>query len=281
MKTEPIVIIGHIGKTGSRVQHRLQQQGYTTRGVSRSTTPAFDWQQPDNWQRALKGAKAAYVTFYPDLAVPQAQSAIQRLVNEAKAAGLEHLVLLSGRGEEGAQKAEQVLINSGLDWNVVRCSWFAQNFSESFMLEGILAGNLALPADTVLEPFVDADDIANVAVAALTRHDLRNQLFELSGPRALSFAECVQMISDASGRPIQYTTVDLADFLQELEARGIPQEFRWLMKELFGKVLDGRNTPTTTGVQKALGRPATSFEDYIEKTQAGGIWNPDSGRACT
>jgi len=279
MKTEPIVIIGPNGKTGSRVQQRLRQQGYATLGVSRSSTPAFDWEQPDNWQHALKGAKSAYVTFYPDLAVPGAQEAIRRLIREATAAGVEHLVLLSGRGEEGARKAEQALINSGLDWNLVRCSWFAQNFSESFMLEGILAGNLALPADTVLEPFVDADDIADVAVAALTRPDLRNQLFELSGPRALSFAECVQMISDASGRPIRYTTIDLNDFLQELEVQGIPQQFRWLMKELFGKVLDGRNTPTTTGVQQALGRPATSFEDYVDKTRASGIWNPQPDRA--
>lgn len=279
MKTEPIVIIGHNGKTGLRVQQRLQQQGYATRGVSRSTIPKFDWEQPDSWQHTLEGASAAYVTYYPDLAVPRAQNAIRKLTRVAKAAGVEHLVILSGRGEVGAQKAEQVLINSGLDWNVVRCSWFAQNFSESFMLEGILAGNLALPADTVLEPFVDADDIADVAVAALTRPDLRNQLFELSGPRALSFAECVQMISDARGRSIQYTTVGLAEFLQELKVRGIPEEFRWLMKELFGNVLDGRNTPTTQGIQQVLGRSATSFEEYIEKTLASGVWNPESSRA--
>ncbi len=279
MKTEPIVIIGPKGKTGSRVQYRQQQQGYATRGVSRSSTPAFDWEQPDYWQHVLNGARAAYVTFYPDLAVTRAQHAIRGLVDEAKAAGVEHLVLLSGRGEEGARKAEQVLINSGLDWNVVRCSWFAQNFSESFMLEGLLQGNLALPADAVLEPFVDADDIADVAVAALTRHDLRNQLFELTGPRVLSFAECVQMISDASGRPIQYTPVELDDFLHEMETQGIPEEFRWLMNELFGKVLDGRNTPTASGVQQALGRPATRFEDYVEKTLASGIWNPEPSRA--
>ena len=133
----------------------------------------------------------------------------------------------------------------------------------------------ALPADTVLEPFIDADDIADFAVAALTRPGLRNQLFELSDPRALSFAECMQMISDASGRPIQYTTVGLAEFSRDLEARGIPPEFLWLMKELFGNVLDGRNTPTTQGVQQALGRPATRFEDYVEKTRVSGIWNPE------
>ncbi len=278
MKTESIVIIGQNGKTGSRVSTRLRQQGYRTRGVSRSTTQAFDWDQPNGWRHALKGARAAYVTFYPDLAVPRAQAAINNLTHAAKAAGVEHLVLLSGRGEAGARKAEQVLIDSGLDWNIVRCSWFAQNFSESFMLEGILAGNLALPADTVLEPFIDADDIADVAVAALTRPGLRNRLFELSGPRALSFAECVRQISEASGRPIQYTTVGLADFLRELDARHVPSELCWLMKELFGNVLDGRNTPTTDGVQQALGRPATPFEDYVEKARSSGKWNPEPGR---
>lgn len=279
MKTEPFVVVGQNGKTGSRVLKRLQRQGFTTRGVSRSTTPVFDWAQPDSWHEALKGSKAAYVTYYPDLAVPGARDAIKSLTRAAKTAGVEHLVLLSGRGEVGARKAEQVLIDSGLDWNVVRCSWFAQNFSESFMLEGLMGGNLALPADTVLEPFVDADDIADVAVAALTRPGLRNRLFELSGPRALSFAECVRMIAEASGRRIQYTTVGLDDFLRKLKARGIPPEFRWLMKELFGKVLDGRNTPTTDGVQQALGRPATRFENYVEKTQASGVWNPEPSQA--
>ena len=124
----------------------------------------------------------------------------------AAEAGLEHIVLLSGRGEEGAERAEEILKASGLSWNIVRASWFCQNFSESFMLEGILEGELVLPAGDTVEPFIDADDIADVAVAALTEPRHRNKLFEVTGPRALTFAQCIQEMSEALGRPLKYTT---------------------------------------------------------------------------
>ena len=163
MTNSPILIIGKNGKTGSRVNARLQALGYATRPVSRSTTPSFDWEKPATWRRAIAGAAAAYVTYQPDLAMPGAEPAIRAFVRMAREVGLQHIVLLSGRGEAGAQRAEEVLKSSGVAWNIVRASWFSQNFSESFMLEGILAGELVLPAGDTLEPFIDADDIADVA----------------------------------------------------------------------------------------------------------------------
>lgn len=281
MNNQPIVIIGHQGKTGSRVQQRLSKLGLVTRGVSRSTTPSFDWERPETWPNALQGTCAMYVTYQPDLAVPGALDAINKLTQVAKTEGIKHMVLLSGRGETGAQKAEQVLINSGLSWNVVRASWFMQNFSESFLLESIQAGHLSLPADKVLEPFVDADDIADVAVAALTRPELHNRVFEVTGPRAMTFGECVAEISKACGRPIEYAPVSLDDFLQALESEGVPEGYRWLMNELFGKVLDGRNTATTDGVLQALNRQPVSFSDYVAKTLPTGVWDLHAHKATT
>lgn len=168
MKNSPILIIGKNGKTGARVNQRLQDLGYTTRAVSRSTNPSFDWENRASWAPVIKGTRSAYVTYQPDLAVPDAEADIKELVKAARENGLEHIVLLSGRGEKGAQLAEKVLQESGISWNIVRCSWFCQNFSESFMLEGILDGELVLPAADTVEPFVDADDIADVAVSLLT-----------------------------------------------------------------------------------------------------------------
>lgn len=276
MKNSPILIIGKNGKTGARVNQRLQSMGYLTRGVSRSTSPAFDWQDQATWQSALEGVVSAYVTFQPDLAIPTAEQTIRDFVQLAKKTGLQHMVLLSGRGEEGAQKAERVLQTSGLSWNIVRTSWFAQNFSESFMAEGILNGELVLPAGDILEPFVDTDDIADVAVAALTKPDLRNKLFEVTGPRAMTFAQCVSEISQAVGYPVTYTSIPVETFIQVLHDQGEPQEMQWLMRELFTVVFDGRNCQVMHGVEEALGRPATDFGEYVQKALATGIWQRSS-----
>jgi len=272
MQDSPILIIGKTAKTGLRVDQRLRAQGYTTRAVSRSTSPAFDWEDPTTWRAALEGTESAYVTFYPDLAIPSAEQSIRRFVALAKDVGVRHLVLLSGRGEQGAERAEAVLTNSGLDWNVVRASWFMQNFSEGFMIEGILNGELMLPAGDISEPFIDVDDIADVAVATLIRPELRNRLFEVSGPRALTFAQCASEISEAVGYPVEFIPITVDEFIQAMRDRSLPEETLWLMRELFTVVLDGRNSNPARGVEEALGRPATDFSEYLPKVMATGAW---------
>lgn len=269
----PILIIGKNGKTGARVDQRLQTPGYQTRAVSRSTTPSFDWEDSTTWASALKGARSAYVTYQPDLAVPNAEGAIKSFIRLARENGLEHVTLLSGRGEDGAQRAEKILQESGISWNIVRCSWFSQNFSESFMLEGILAGELALPATDILEPFIDVDDIADVAVATLTESGHRNKLYELTGPHALTFAQCVEAISQALGRTVKYTSIPVDAYINALNVQGAPADLQWLLHELFTVVFDGRNSNVMPGVEDALGRPATNFKTYVQKTIESGVWD--------
>jgi len=273
MKNLPVLIIGKNGKTGSRVNQRLQDLGYATRAVSRSTTPSFDWENPSTWASVIKGVSSAYVTYQPDLAVPNAEAAIKEFVQVARENGLKHIVLLSGRGEEGAQRAEKILQDSGISWNIVRCSWFCQNFSESFMLEGILAGELVLPAADTIEPFVDADDIADVVVAALTKPGHRNRLYELTGPRALNFSQCINEISRALGRPVKYTTVPVDDYINALREQGAPEDLQWLLRELFTVVFDGRNSSVMPGVEEALDRSPADFKTYVQKTMESGAWD--------
>ena len=273
MKNSPILIIGKNGKTGARVNQRLQALGYATRAVSRSTTPSFDWQNAATWAAAIKGTRSAYVTYQPDLAVPGAEATINEFVEVAAENGLQHIVLLSGRGEQGAQRAEKLLQASGISWNIIRCSWFSQNFSENFMLEGILAGELVLPEADMIEPFVDADDIADVVVATLTEAGHRNRLFELTGPRALTFAQCIDEISKALGRPVKYTPVPVEDYIDGLREQGVPEDYQWLLHELFTVVFDGRNSNVMSGVEEVLNRPATDFKAYVQKAIESGVWN--------
>jgi uncharacterized protein YbjT (DUF2867 family) len=269
---KPILVIGGTGKTGRRVAERLAARGLPVRIGSRSATPGFDWEDRASWAPALRGAAAAYITYFPDLAVPGAVVAVRDLVAVALAEGVRRLVLLSGRGEEEAQLCEQALQRSGADWTIVRASWFNQNFSESYLLDGVLAGEIALPAGAVGEPFVDADDIADVAVAALTQEGHVGQLYEVTGPRLLTFAEAVAEIARASGRPVRYAEIPAAAFAATLMEQEVPADITELLSYLFNTVLDGRNARLADGVQRALGRPPRDFADYARDVAAAGIW---------
>ena len=271
--TNPILIIGKNGKTGSRVDALLKQQGLKTRPVSRSSHPSFDWNQPATWPVVLQDVKQAYVSYQPDLAVPNAESTLRSFIEAAQDQGVEHLVLLSGRGEDGAIRAEKALIESGLRWNVVRASWFFQNFSESFLVEPLIDGEVSLPVGDVLEPFVDCNDIAEVAVAALTNPALANRLFEVTGPELLTFADCVALISDTTGRSIEFNQVPIEPYMDFLKDLGTSEEELWLLRELFTRVLDGRNSHIAHGVEEALGKPPRRFMDYVKAAHKNGAWD--------
>jgi uncharacterized protein YbjT (DUF2867 family) len=243
---------------------------------SRSGTPPFEWKDRATWAPAVHGASAAYVAYSPDLAMPGAPEAIADFARVALDGGTRRLVLISGRGEAEAQRAEQELQASGADWTIVRCSWFSQNFSENYLLEPILSGEVALPAGNVPEPFVDAEDIADVAVAALTEDGHAGELYELTGPRLLTFAEAINEISRTSGHKIRFVPVSVEEYASMLTEHNVPAEFVWLLTYLFSEVLDGRNAYLTDGVQRALGRESKDFADYARDVAATGIW--DGGR---
>ena len=251
---------------------RVEERGLPVRTGSRSGAPPFDWEAPGSWAPALDGVGAVYITYYPDLAVPGATEAIQAFCAQAMKTGVRRLVLLSGRGEEEAQRAEQALIASGADWTIVRASWFAQNFSESFFLEPLLAGELALPAGAIGEPFIDAEDIADVAAAALMDDRHIGQLYEVTGPRLLTFAEAIAEIAKASGRSIRYRQISAEDYAAMMEQQGVPADVASFLLYLFTTVLDGRNAYVTDGVERSLGRKPRDFEIYARETAATGIW---------
>jgi uncharacterized protein YbjT (DUF2867 family) len=271
--SRPILIVGGTGKTGRRVAERLAAKEIPVRIGSRSASPCFNWENAATWALALEGVSAAYITYYPDLAVPGAAEAVEALVKLALSRGVRRLVLLSGRGEPEAQRCERMLMESGADWTILRCSWFSQNFSENYLVDSVVAGDVILPAGDVGEPFVDADDIADAAVAALTEEGHVGQLYELTGPRLLTFEQAVGEIAAATGRDIAYHRVSYEDFEAGLAGANVPGEFVWLLKQLFTVVLDGRNEHLTDGIQSALGRAPKDFASYIRDTAATGIWS--------
>jgi uncharacterized protein YbjT (DUF2867 family) len=279
MNSPTTLVLGATGKTGKRVAARLAQSGHAVRTGSRSAPIPFDWENRSTWRAALKGVTAAYVTYQPDLAVPGALAVVSAFFDEALDSGVSKLVLLSGRGEPEAQDAERALQATRADWTILRSSWFSQMFSESYFLDTILAGEVALPATLAAEPFVDIEDIADIAVAALTGSAHSRKLYELTGTKAITFVQAFEQIAKAAGRRIDFIPVSMDEYRAELVRQQIPAEYIDLVMYLFGTVLDGRNTPLTDGVQQALGRPPRAFADYIERTAATGIWGATQARS--
>jgi uncharacterized protein YbjT (DUF2867 family) len=267
------LVLGGTGKTGRRVAERLQAQGMSVRIGSRSGQPPFDWEDPETWAPAVQGVSSVYISYYPDLAVPGAVEATGSFARLAVEHGVPRLVLLAGRGEAEAEQAERAVRDSGADLTIVRATWFMQNFSEDYMIEHILAGAIALPAGDTPEPFVDADDIADVAVAALTDDKHIGQLYELTGPRLLTFTDAAAEISSAVGRDIPYVPVSLEEHAAVAAEQGVPAEVIELLTYLFSEVLDGRNAHVTDGVQRALGREPRDFREFAREAAATGVWD--------
>ncbi|MHA7247825.1 NAD(P)H-binding protein [Arthrobacter tecti] len=264
----PILVIGSTGKTGRRVAERLTAKGFNVRSGSRNAEIPFDWDHQETWAHALAGTRAAYITYYPDLAFPGASDLIAEFCQVAVEHGVQRLVLLSGRGEPAARASEKSVEDSGAEWTILRCNWFNQNFDESFFLEPVLSGEIAIPAGDAVEPFVDANDIADVAVAALTEQGHHGEVYELSGPRLLSFAHVAAELSAATGRTIRYAPVSPQEYRAILAEAGLPGDFL----ELFTMILDGRNASVTDGVRRALGREPRDLSDFAREAAATGVW---------
>jgi uncharacterized protein YbjT (DUF2867 family) len=268
----PVAVLGGTGMTGRRVAARLEARGLPVRRAARSTTPRFDWQDESTWAPVLDGASAVYVAFAPDLSMPGAPETVSRLAAAARDRGVRRLVLLSGRGEAEAQRAEAMVADAFPARVVVRCAFFAQDFSESFLLDAVRSGTLSLPAGDVREPFVDLEDVADVAVEALLDDAHAGRVYELTGPRLLSFHEAVDVIATAAGREVRYQPVTMADFVAGLRAAGLPDDVVELMRYLFTEVLDGRGAHVTDGIRQVLGREGRTFAQFAEREAA--AWAP-------
>ena len=269
------LVLGGTGKTGRRVVERLVARNLSVRVGSRTAEPRFDWEHPRTWIPSLRNVRAVYISYYPDLAAPGAADAIRAFTEVAVDSGVSRLVLLSGRGEYEAERCERIVRESGADWTLLRASWFSQNFSEGYMLEPLLGGELALPVGDVGEPFVDAEDIASVAAAALTEDGHTGQLYELTGPDLITFPKAVDEIARATGRSIRYVQLSSDEYAHQLENAQIPPELVSLILYLFTEVLDGRNASVADGVTRVLGRRPGSFAEYVRATAATGVWNAE------
>ncbi|MFB7398974.1 NAD(P)H-binding protein [Streptomyces rubiginosohelvolus] len=277
----PVLVTGGTGKTGRRVVARLRELGVETRAASRSGETPFDWADPTTWQAALDGVTAVYIT--PLDASPSPTPAF---VEQAVASGVRRLVLLSARGVDvpgyfGAAhevggphgEGERAVRASGVTWTILRPGWFSQNFSEGVFLDGVRDGELALPTGDGRAAFIDADDIADVAVAALTEDGHAGEEYGLSGPRALGIADVLDEIAKETGKRAAYVPVDASAFRAGLVAdQGFTDQEAGLWTDALEPITTSREAPVLDGVRRALGRDPRDFADFVREAAARGVW---------
>ena len=274
MNTENILVIGGTGKTGRRVVEQLKKKGIEPKIGSRNASPSFDWDDKYTWVNALNGVERMYVTYYPDLAVPGAKEKIESLTYLAKELGIKKMVLLSGKGETEAEACENIVVNSGMDYSIVRASWFNQNWSESFFLNPIISGEVALPMSDVLIPFVDANDIAEVAATVLLDDTYNGEIIELTGPELITFKDIVNIISRVSNKKLNFYEITLEQYVKGMKQMQIPNDVVWLIEYLFSHVLTNpKNQLVVNDIERVLGRKAKPFAEYAQETAKTGIWN--------
>jgi uncharacterized protein YbjT (DUF2867 family) len=276
MSDDTILVTGGTGKTGRRVVRLLRERGVAARAASRSGEVPFDWSDRSTWEPALRGVTGLHLVA-PHLGGPQAAKDIAAFARQAAEAGARRAVLVSvpesgGPDQEHVLVAERALGDAGLRWTVLRLRWFFQNFSEDFLRDPVLGGEVRLPAGEGKEAFVDADDIAAVAVAALTGNGHGGQTYELTGPRLMTFADAVADIADATGRDIRYVPLSAGAYADEQRAQGVPEEWVQLSVDLYAHVRSGGLGTLTDDVRRVLGRPPRDFTEYARTAAAQGAW---------
>lgn len=269
-----MLVMAGTGKTGRRLVQTLRAAGQPVRAASRSGEVRFDWSRQDTWQPALAGTSAVY------LLAPEDPALAAGFVARAVDSGVGRIVALSGRGIDqvgdfspGMLAAEEAVRKSGIEWTIIRPNNFNQNFSEDLWRQPLLDGRLALPMGATPEPFVDAQDIAEVAATLLTSPGHHEQVYDLSGPRALTFAEAVATIARATGRVIRYVELTPEQYRAELLAQGYPEETATALNNLFAGMRAGHLAEPTDGVRRVLGRDPLDFDSYVARAAAAGAWS--------
>jgi uncharacterized protein YbjT (DUF2867 family) len=280
MTNTPILVLGGTGKTGRRVVEQLGARNLPVRVASRSSCQTFDWYDESTWSAAVAGIDTAYLA--PPVG-PTGLAKAGEFIKQAAAEGLRRVVLLSGRGVgspgrefavyESSLALEHAVKESGADWTIVQPSWFAQNFSEDFLYDGVLAGEIGVLAGAGAEAFIDVDDIAEVVTAALTDERHTGQTYALSGPRTLTLAQAAVEIAAASGRPVEYVDLEPDQHVAELVEYGVPVEDATAVRDLFAVIRNHRSEYVSEGVQQVLGRAPRDFGDWARATAKTGVWS--------
>ncbi|MHA7665615.1 NmrA family NAD(P)-binding protein [Mycolicibacterium sp. HS_4_1] len=268
-----VLVLGGTGRTGSRIAQALTAQVVPVRTASRSSSEVrFDWDDPGTYGTALDGVDRVYLV-PPTMRVRFADQ-VAAFLDAAADAGVRHVTLLSAQGADRAPSvidlaaAEKLVTElDGVSHTILRPAWVMQNFTDEHL--PLVDDTLFVPSGGGAEAFVDAEDIAAVAVRTLMEpaaHD--GATYALTGPAGLTFAQVAEIIGDVSDRPVKYVDIDQRAWIDGAVAAGVPADYAVMLRWLTGTVIDGHGATPTGDIERVLGRPATDFATFARRNTA-------------
>jgi uncharacterized protein YbjT (DUF2867 family) len=267
-----ILITTANGKVGSEIVNQLLQKGESLRVGAHSVQKAeanfpgvhvvhFDYNDDASIKAALEGVNTVYLASPGDFPSDPEKN----LVDLAKASGVKRIVKLSALGVEAddaipLRQVEKHIEASGLEYTFLRPTWFMQNYSTG-MAGSVKSGSIYEPAESAKTGFIDARDIAAVAVKALTEDGHNGQAYALTGSESLDRNAVAAKFSSVLGKPVQYVSISDEQFRGAMQ-NVLSPSYLDLMSNLYAGVRAGWSDATTDTVKKVLGRDPISFEQF-------------------
>jgi uncharacterized protein YbjT (DUF2867 family) len=275
------LILGGSGRTGSLIAEQLTNRGVQARTASRHGSDLlFDWDKPNTYAAALAGADRVYLVT-PTMRIRYVDP-VAIFLDLAEAAGVGHVTLLSTyNGDRAPQDVDvaaveaEVANRGGFTHTILRPAWVMQNFTDEHL--PIVDGLLIVPSGGGSEAFVDAPDIAEVAVETLLDPaEHAGAAYSLTGPEALTFDDVARTIASVSRRSVMYQDIDQEAWINGAITAGVPAEYAKMLQWLTGAIIAGQGSTPSGDVETVIGRPATSFEAFAQRSTAD--WTVQEGK---
>jgi uncharacterized protein YbjT (DUF2867 family) len=273
-----ILVTGANGNLGGAVVRALNRGTVIAGGTHPETMQMpqgvevrkIDYMQPETVAAALKDVDGLFLVAPP--LDPDAPAKLNPVIDQARAAGVRHIVFNSALGVDQNDAAplrviEKHLMASGLQYTILRPNFFMENFSAGFLAPMISQGGIFLAAGDAGTSFISVEDIAAVAAAAFEKEHFGAE-YNLTGPVALDHTQVTRIISEVSGRQIQYHALTEEAMLQGARDQGMPGGAVQYMGVLYGAVRSGWLAAVTDDVENVTGRPPISFGDFAQKNAA-------------
>lgn len=282
MTKSTILVVGATGNLGTRLVRQLAATGVKPRALVRSrekgdtiaalATPVLgDLSVPETLRRAFRGAERVFVVAPP---TPDMETLERNAIEAAIAAGAKRIVYLSNFAATEGDEDRFVHIHGmhqrwiatlGVDWTVLRPTRYMTSLP--FVWRSVLNDGLLLEAGGPgAMSCIDPDDVAAIAVKALTDDAHVGQTYRLTSEHAYTAADLARLLSGVLARDIRVFEGDVAALREALIANGARGEHAPAMARYFAKVAAGLYTTTDTAT-KVLGRAPRTYDQWIEQNR--------------